>query len=100
MSTYSTRNVGLASLLCYLFTPGVHLRTIRDERGVIFEFNDLEAGRCHEVMQLYQGETGGDGFAVTDAKAYADEFFEVRRTVSAANAKGEWVNTSPLLMEE
>lgn len=92
---FCTRNVGLAALLRYLYTPAAHLRTVKDERGTLFEFNDV-GGDCREIMQQYQHVNGGSGFAVADARAFADEFFEVRRTVSAATANGEWRNVSPL----
>lgn len=93
VSLYSTRNVGLAALIRYLYTSAVHLRTVRDERGAVFEFNDIGED-CHEIMQRYQKLDGGDGFAVADARAYGDEFFAVRQTVSAANVKGEWRNSN------
>lgn len=95
MSTFSTRNVGLAALLRYLYTPGAHLRTVKDERGAVFQFADIGED-CHGIMQRYQRLDGEDGYAVADARAYADEFFAVRKTVSAASAKGEWRNTSPM----
>ena len=99
MNTFSTRNVGLAALLRYLYTPAAHVRTVKDQRGTVLEFNDI-GGDCHAIMQRYQRLDGGDGFAVADAKAFADEFFEARRTMTAASANGEWRNSAPLLMEE
>jgi hypothetical protein len=78
-----------------VYGPGVHIATFLEEpRGVTFLLEDVE-GRCAEIVRAYHRDDGGDGFAISDAKALIDEFIETRKTLTKAIDSGkEWRNTS------
>lgn len=84
MSVYRTNNQGLAALLRYIYGPNIHIATfIEQPKGVTFLLEDVE-GRCAEIAKVYHRDDGGNGFAISDAKTFLDEFLETRKTLTSA----------------
>lgn len=95
MSLFRTRNQGVAAIMRYLFGSSAHVRTFLEQpKGATFELDD-PTGDGQAIVRQYHRDDGGSGFAVADAKAFLDEFIDVRKTLSAAIANGgEWRNQS------
>lgn len=100
MNFYKTRNQGVAALWRYLHGPSAHLRTYLEQpKGATFELDDT-TGDAQRIVRQYHRDDGGSGFAVADAKAFLDEFIDVRKTLSTSIANGgEWRNSAHLETE-